>query len=537
MRYLLPIVFLLVSCREESTPVQEGGLDSEGAPVAYVHPGLPKGISDIESIDVEVRGNVTHYKYAFITDTSTTCEEAEYGEWYPVATRLQLDLGEHGHKIICLIGKDSEGNEQEEAKRYQWMKASAAVEVSEDKRLPVAVVDGGMEAAYAESAIELNILGDYGATKYQYVLVKEENFDCNSLSDDNYGEEKNIGDKLKLNIKTGGEYTLCLRGRNTEDIQAETSVYSFEKKVQASTELTGELYVTKTGEAFFTSAAKYTRTLKLENKSKEGGLEWKIAAEEKIDWLQVKETGGEYTAVTAGDVIGGTLAAGETTTVSLRLADVYKTDYGKPYERISELEVINVSKSKKVKVETRLYIPAVKVSRSQTIPEKVERFLSLYLSDSNTEEKLYFLNAGEGGHGRVSYQTIPIFIAKKNDAGTMVYLYRHHEKAKAAYEEFKSIVSVKAQKDEDYRRFLKFSVNKDELARKPSNYGFKVSFAIVSNTDRKDYWVQPLCGLAYGKSYEGGKEYDLGLRLFTPWVTTNTCHFIDVYVQKLETGG
>ena len=525
MRYFLPIVFLLVNCDEESKPTRGGGgLDGEVAHVAYVHPGLPKGVSDIASIDVEVRGNVTHYKYAFMTDASISCEDAEYGDFLPISARLQLDLGENGDKVICLIGKDSEGNEQSEPERYQWIKGSAPVEVSEDKRLPAAVVDGGMEAAYAESALELDILGEYGATKYQYVFMEEGNFDCNGLSDDNYGEEKNIGDKLTLNIETERAYTLCLRGRNADDIQAEISVYSFEK-VSASTELAGNLHVNRTGIIFFASTSKYIRTLKLENKST-GDLAWKIAAAEEIDWLQVKKTGSEYTEITAGDVISGILLAGGTTTISLRLADVYKTDYGKPHERVSELEITNVSEGKSIKVETKLYVPEVKLSRSETISESNE---PIHLSNNNAEEKLYLLNTGAGGHGRVAYQTVPIFIGKKNNEGEMVYYKPYSEQTKTEYKDFRSIVSIEAQKDEDHRRFLKFSVNKDKLAQKPSDYFRDVFFVIVSNTDSKDQ-------LSSCTGFEGGKEYDTGLRVFTSWVSTSVCHIFNVHLQKLESG-
>lgn len=141
MHYLLSIL-LLISCDQKKPELDRDGLaaEAEAEPLAYIT-GLPTGVSDIASIDAEVRGNVTQYKYAFMTDAGVACKDAEYGEFRPLSTRLMLDLGVDGDKVICLIGKDSEGSEQKKPERYQWEKISIASSQLDDISLEQADVN------------------------------------------------------------------------------------------------------------------------------------------------------------------------------------------------------------------------------------------------------------------------------------------------------------------------------------------------------------------------------------------------------------
>ena len=88
--------------------------------------------SEMETIDIEVKGNdiTVKYQYALISREDYDCADIDsdssvsYSVVTPIATKLTLsaaDLG-NGHKTLCLRGLDKNDRVQNEASDYHWVK-------------------------------------------------------------------------------------------------------------------------------------------------------------------------------------------------------------------------------------------------------------------------------------------------------------------------------------------------------------------------------------------------------------------------------
>ena len=220
MRCLL-VVLILLGCDDVEKPKQANtGLEAKAEqPLAYIT-DLPIGTSDIESIDVEVQGDATHYKYAFLTDASVACEDAEYGDFHPLSTRLQLDLGENGAKIICLIGKDSDGNEQKKAERYQWVKVSVAIVHTDGPEVnavkPLAYTTGLPTGTSDITSIDVEVQGN--ATHYKYAFMTDTSVAC---EDAEYGNFLPLSTRLQLDLGENGDKVICLIGKDSNNNEQE----------------------------------------------------------------------------------------------------------------------------------------------------------------------------------------------------------------------------------------------------------------------------------------------------------------------------
>ena len=87
-------------------------------------------LTDANEINSKVRVNdvTTGYQYALVFEEDYTCDgsNVSYSTVAEIDARLQVNLGNDGHKTLCLRGVDEDGGVQAEATRYSWEKTQSA---------------------------------------------------------------------------------------------------------------------------------------------------------------------------------------------------------------------------------------------------------------------------------------------------------------------------------------------------------------------------------------------------------------------------
>ena len=251
---------------------------------------------------------------------------------------------------------------------------------------------------------------------------------------------------------------------------------------------------------YFASTSYGHRVITLSNKG-DSDLEWKIEAEAAIDWLKIGTAENNLSVVSAANnLVSGTLAAQEKTTVWLRLADIYKTDY-EAGKKTATLKVHNVSGGDDpMSIDVSLQVPTVELSPYPAL---------IKLDKYKKTAKIMLHNSDTNANWAVGYQFSPFLI---NDA----------------YNEFQDIVSYKTLKDAGYTKYIEFTVDEDKLAQKEDGYSGAMIYLLITNTSSK---VEGSCG-AY--ELEGGEKTTIGFINveFTPRFTTNVCYYFSVTVKK-----
>ena len=251
MRYFLLVFALVLGCQErEDRQVPQisepASGDAETPPIAFTT-DLPKGISSVTSIEVSVRGTATEYKYAFTSDIGAGCSDAGYENFQSLNNKLKIDdLGADGIKTVCIVGRSSDGTEQEQPELYQWMKSTADASTPPPSVPVVTVKD--MQDEYHEDTITLEVEAENGATHYKFAF-KKGLLDCEEdFEDSDYGEEKEVsadnGTFTLYHLNSNGAYTLCLRGKKGANVQDNVSQYAFEKVDPPPPESAGMLDIT-----------------------------------------------------------------------------------------------------------------------------------------------------------------------------------------------------------------------------------------------------------------------------------------------------
>ena len=515
MRYFLLVFALVLGCQEredrqdpqiEVTESTNTSADAETPPIAFTT-DLPKGISSVTSVEVTVRGTATEYKYAFTSDLGAGCSDAGYGNSQSLNKKLKIDdLGADGIKTVCIVGRSSDGTEQEQPELYQWMKFTADASTPPPPEPVVTVKD--IQDEYHDGTIKLEVEAENGATHYQ-LAFKKGLLDCEEdFEDSDYGEEKEVsadnGTFTLYHVNSNGAYTLCLRGKNGANVQDNVSQYAFEKVDPPLPESAGMLDITtsyKPTKIYFASTSYGHRVITLSNKG-DSDLEWKIEAEAAIDWLKIGMAEDNLSVVSASDnLVSGTLAAQGKTTVWLRLADIYKTDY-EAGKKTATLKVHNVSGGDDpVSIDVSLQVPTVELSPDPAI---------IKLNKYKKTGKIMLHNSATNANWAVGYRFSPLLI---NDA----------------YNEFQDIVSYKTLRDASQTKYIEFSIDEDKLAQKEDGYSGGMFYMLITNTSSK-VEESKSCG---DDELEGGEKITIGVKVeFTPRFTTNVCYYFSVSVKK-----
>ena len=343
-------------------------------PFAYLS-GLPNGVSAINEIDSKVRGNsvTTDYQYALLHDKSISCIDADYSEFQKITEHLKITLGNDGDKIICLRGRGNNDLIQKKIERYQWVKIPKLLSIS---TLPIAYASGLPSGESSLKQITASVAGLNGATKYQYVLLNQENANCNNIKDSDYQKNEHpITTSLTFDLTSNGDKTLCLRGLDDNGkIQEDVAKYHW-ATITASPSVTeqssgkSQLHLNKTKININSGSKKYY-SVTITNKGTKP-LRWRAETFQAISWLKIRNRGEPYKIINkSSSLIFGTLpmtnnsnvnGSGTTNTsgtkVFFRLTDPAKTNYGKPYLRKKKIRFYNVDSNWSRDIEVTLKIP------------------------------------------------------------------------------------------------------------------------------------------------------------------------------------
>lgn len=375
---VIAILLVFVACtKRKIKPAEDLPLNDE-QPFAYLS-GLPSGLSPITEIDGEVRGNsvTTDYQYALLQDKNISCVDADYGEFQKITERLKITLGNDGDQIICLRGK---GNDQlqKNIERYQWVKIPKLLSIS---TLPIAYASGLPNGESHLSQITASIAGLNGATKYQYVLLDQENANCNNIDDRDYQKnEQTITTPLSLQVTSIGAKTLCVRGIDKNGkIQEDVAKYCWTQTtpsppVTETASGKSQLHLNRT-KININSGSRNYYTIIIANKGTKQ-LRWRAQTSQAISWLKIRKHGGSYkVANKSQNLITGTLPARTTSNsnnsgsgsstystskIFFKLNNETKTNYGTPYLRKNKIRFYNTDSNWYRDVEITLKIPKLR---------------------------------------------------------------------------------------------------------------------------------------------------------------------------------
>ena len=513
--YLLLLSLVAVACAKKPSG---GGADDDltgGKPpevLIEAGQGLPSGESSANSFEVTVSGNetATEYQYDFFSDESVTCEDATYGAFKSISSKLtEINLGNNGKKIICIRGKDKDGNVQATPKRYTWTKvdgAALAEEVTPEAKLKSPPDTPSDSLSRIDSVVEGNKI----TVKYQYVLIAGEhnckNIDGNPDPDsvNNYMTKELAADgttKLELNLGADGTKTLCLRGLDEDDgLQDEATRYMWVKitpepnskneKPAAGAAGIGLLNAAIT----FRSGGSNAVAITVQNVG-EGILKWRAKTASAASWLQVKGSGDNYEALKAGKLASG-IAAGKSAFVYFKLGKDRGTDYGMPYKR--EHEIVFVNEDSKYEMRAKIALE---------IPKLDNKYESVTLTRNSAPVKVYAknLNKSLGMHPMQS-EVVPAFPTTITRAEKIA----RGEKFKAMVEHSIGLESTGTNKGEKYVEFTITSAGKESCE------AVRQTILIYSNGDSKG---------ASDCNIEAWKQY-IGRSKGASWTTRRCKHIV-----------
>lgn len=400
-KYLLLSSLWIVFACTDSSP-EEGGDDAmqKAAPEVWIEAGqgLPKEESSANSLAITVSGNetATAYQYALFSDTNVTCGDAKYGAFKSISTKLtETDLGNNGTKIICLRGKDKEGNVQAVPKRYSWTKVDGA---AVGDQLP----EVELETIPTANMLSINskVVGNKITEKYQYVLVNAAKYNCDGVEDDanvSYGAVRKITEMLVEDVGVDGHKTLCLRGLDKDGkLQTKATSYHWEKTPSVTNSNNEKPAEGQPGIGLisasitFRSGSGSAYGITVRNVGT-GKLKWQAKTASSSTWLQVKDAKGNYVPLKAGELASGELAPDESKFVFFRLAKGRDTDYGKPYKREHEVVFVNKESKYQMKAKIALEIPKLDNSDAAVALTRTSAPIKVYVKNLNKPLGLKYL--------------------------------------------------------------------------------------------------------------------------------------------------
>ena len=530
MLHILLALGLLIGCQEkerQTAPLpltDKSSADQNVALLAYAD-GLPPAL-EATSVDVEVKGTAAEYKFAFSSEISSGCTSAVYGSYQSIDNNLQIDdLGDDGPKTVCIMGRSSQGTEQTAPSIYKWVKLTQIIgdpDTSQPQTPPSPKVTVEVQGEYHENSVELEITAVNGATHYQWGLQQGSHSCQDDFEDTDYSVERTVGaddGTLTLsNISSNGIYTLCLRPTDgAGEVTGGVSQYAFAKIDPPPPAAAGKLSITTSNQPtkiYYASATSSYHRITLSNTG-DVDLDWKISSNQATDWLQLGMTKDSLANVSVSNsLVSGTLAAQQSATVWLRLADIYKTDYdvGK---KTATLQVHNVSgEDDPASIEIYLQVPNVEINAHDNGTTKLlsSSVALTTLTSSKKTGKISLRNTAAGGNWVVRYQLVS---------------YNADNEKRIS---FNNIVNMRRYKDDSHTRFIEFTVDEDKLEEQEDDYNNAMIYYIFTNTSSKDQ--KSTCGKM---KVEGGKPINLNENTVLSSranVTTNICYLLVVTLKK-----
>ena len=514
--YLLLASLLVFGCADEEES-NDNGADATAAeaPEVWIEAGqgLPTGESSVNSLSVTVSGNklAVSYQYALFSDDKVTCADATYGEFQELSSKLVVsDLGANGTKIICLRGKDKDGNVQAQPKRYSWTKVAGA---AADEQTPEAL----LESIPTPSTIAISskvIAGNTITVKYQYALINAKDYDCAKIeSDENvsYGAVVAIDQPLEQELGNDGHKTLCLRGLDKDDrLQNKATPYTWVKSPPPPHEDNEKPAEGKAGIGLikqpitFTSGTVHAESITVQNVGV-GKLKWHAKTANDVDWLQIKSSDDSFVAIEKGKLASGEIDTKTFAIVSFKLTKGEDTDYGKPYKREHEIVFVNEESGYEIKETIKLNIPQLDTKREW-----------VNLTRNSDPVKVYAKNKGEGD---MYIQVVGAFPTNAN-------LTRDNMRDMIA--NLKEVVSYRTGMETEGvnkdKRYVEFSVTD---TGKDSCKAVRQMMIVYSNGDSKGV---NNCNIMAGTKYIGREKEENA-----KW-TTNNCKRIVVTFAPFGTG-
>ena len=174
-------------------------------PIAILSETPPKETTE-QGVNAKVSGNdVIDYQWSIIGGV-VSCSSAVYGAFSPVATRLVVNAGGPGIKILCIKARDTAGNVQTSPSTYQWtLKAPVP---------PIAIISSSAPFSPTGNTIWSVVIGGARVVSWQQALIYSQTANCTTGV--TYGAFTAVGSPLRINDGAAdGFRTLCLRGRDT----------------------------------------------------------------------------------------------------------------------------------------------------------------------------------------------------------------------------------------------------------------------------------------------------------------------------------
>lgn len=201
---------------------------NDATPPTATLSNYPAAESTDSSLAVVVGGaDVVEYQYS-LTSTNIPCQFADYnGSWLAASSPITDSLGSDGDKRLCVIGRDSAGNEQfkQSATSYNWLK---------DTESPTAVlIDTPINPTNIDE-LNVTVTGN-GVIAYKYA-VTDQSTSCSSVTTNLTWT--NITSRITDTVTGDGEKRLCVIAKdaagNTQTL-ADATVHNWTLDTAAPT--------------------------------------------------------------------------------------------------------------------------------------------------------------------------------------------------------------------------------------------------------------------------------------------------------------
>ena len=376
------------------------------------------------AVDKADGSTATHYRYVFDADPGddegtfmARCRGKAYDTDYELAAKIALSattVGRNGKKLLCVKGV--KGSEEASKLFVLWWeksnKPTATLDLPPDREKFFRV------DMVHKKAHEFSVFGSGEATKFKYVLLEGDKYQ--SCTDVDWGgvaiaEEDLDGTvpssslyeragKFTLNnispLITKNYKTLCLLGLNDTDTQETANRYTWSYRQRNH-----ELGFYSGHVASFSSAGKNGYRNHIQNLS-DAAINYSVVLDEKSngyggffaikvtnradidksdDWQQVNQEEDET-------IIEGSLVAGATRYMRIKLHTAYKTDFTEDMYEVKLL--LKVDGRDDVPIYLRLYVPQLEVKSNNTVLTSTTQAVTLAASGSGVRQKIRIKNVG-----------------------------------------------------------------------------------------------------------------------------------------------
>lgn len=181
---------------------------------------LPANLSNVNVLDVNVSG-VASYKFA-LTNQGQNCSDAIYStSWISTSTSISNSLSSDGPLRLCVLGRDTAGNETAaaNAKQFDWTLNTSGV---------TAVISNAPSGHSSATALNVTVNGG-DVIEYAFALIS-----TGTCAAANYSSWTEVSTPITESLGADGPKILCVRGKNaasTEQAASSASSASWTKDI------------------------------------------------------------------------------------------------------------------------------------------------------------------------------------------------------------------------------------------------------------------------------------------------------------------